>query len=91
MADLTALWREDATYAEHCAAYQDLVNTGAAWTMDGSTGREAMRLIENGDILLGEVGHRDYYGNYVPSRYEVKPGTKGSAEYVQAHDEDRDD
>jgi hypothetical protein len=32
--------------------------------------------------MLGEEGHLDYYGNYVPSRYEVEPGTKGSPEYA---------
>jgi hypothetical protein len=32
---------------------------------------------------LGEKGHKDAYGNYVPSRYEVDPGTKGSIEYAQ--------
>jgi len=36
-----------------------------------------------GAIVLGEVGHRDFYGNYVPSRHEVEPGTKGSVEYAQ--------
>jgi len=39
-----------------------------------------------GQIALGEEGRRDYWGNYVPSRYEVEPGTKGSVEYVEAHD-----
>lgn len=80
--DPSALWREDVTEDEHRTAYQELVNSGAAWTMEGSTGREAMRLIEAGEIMLGEFGHRDYWGSYVPSRFEVEPGTKGSAEYV---------
>lgn len=65
------------------ALFQDLVNTGMAWKLEGSIGRTAMNLIEAGQIMLGEEGHRDYYGNYVPSRYEVKPGTKGSPEYVK--------
>ena len=34
--------------------------------------------------MLGETSCRDYYGNYVPSRYEVKAGTKGSKEYCEA-------
>jgi hypothetical protein len=80
--DMSALWREDATDAEQIAAYQELVNTGDAWRMEGHIGRTAMQLIRDGVIMLGEKGHRDYYGNYVPSRTEVKPGTKGSAEYV---------
>jgi hypothetical protein len=41
-----------------------------------------MAAIENGDAVLGPEGHRDYWGNYVPSRHEVKPGTLGSIEYA---------
>ncbi len=80
--DLSAIWREDATEAEQIAAYQAMVNDGSAWRMEGHVGRTAMRMIGAGVIMLGEKGHRDYWGNYVPSRTEVKAGTKGSAEYV---------
>lgn len=83
MTDMTAIYREDATDEEIIACYQELVNTGDAWHMDGSTGRTAMDLIEAGLIMLGEEGNYDYYGNYVPSRYEVVPGTKGSPEYCE--------
>jgi hypothetical protein len=55
--------------------------------MEGHVGRTAMSLIEAGLCVLGEEGHRDYWGNYVPSRHEVEPGTKGSAEYVAARQE----
>jgi hypothetical protein len=68
---------------------QDLINSGAAWWLEGSVGRAAMRAIESGECVLGEVGHRDYWGNYVPSRYEVQPGTKGSVEYAERMREDR--
>lgn len=64
-------------------AYQRLINSGQAWRMEGSVGRAAMGLIESGVCILGMVGHRDYYGNYVPSRFEVKAGTKGSIKYRQ--------
>ena len=67
------------------AALQDLADTGAAWSLEGSVGRTVMDAIESGQIALGESGHRDYWGNYVPSRFEVEPGTKGSVEYVEAH------
>ena len=63
--------------------FQNAINSGLAWRLQGSYGREAMSLIESGDCILGEVGHRDYYGNYVPSRFEVQAGTKGSVEYQQ--------
>lgn len=68
---------------EVIAMFQSAINSGLAWGLQGSYGREAMSLIESGDCILGEVGHRDYYGNYVPSRYEVKAGTKGSVESQQ--------
>ena len=66
---------------------QALVDSGQAWRLEGSVGRHCMALIEAGEILLGETGHHDFYGNYVPSRSEVEPGTKGSPEYVAQHTE----
>ena len=63
---------------------QELINSGLAWRLEGSIGRAAMRAIESGGCILGEVGHRDYWGNYVPSRYEVEPGTMGSIEYADS-------
>lgn len=85
MTDMTALWREDTTEDEMIEVYQDLVDSGMAWKLEGCVGRTAMALIESGEIMLGEKGHRDYYGSYIPSRTDVAPGTKGSAEYVEAH------
>ena len=66
---------------------QELVNSGLAWKLEGAAGRHCMGLIEAGQIMLGEEGHKDYWGNYVPSRTEVKPGTKGSPEYVAERQE----
>lgn len=79
-----ALYREDATQEEQLECYQHLINSGDAWKLEGHVGRTAMGLIESGLCILGEEGHRDYWGNYVPSRTEVKPGTKGSYEYAVA-------
>ena len=67
---------------------QELINSGMAWRLEGSIGRAAMNCIESGHCILGEQGHRDYYGNYVPSRYEVEPGTKGSLEYAKKRQPD---
>lgn len=61
---------------------QDLINSGTAWKLEGAVGRAAKEAIEAGECVLGEEGHKDYWGNYVPSRYEVQPGTKGSVEYA---------
>lgn len=85
MSSYDFLWDEDATEEDVIAGYQELVNTGTAWQLEGHVGRTAMGLIEAGKIMLGEKGHRDYYGNYIPSRFEVAPGSKGSKEFVEAH------
>jgi hypothetical protein len=61
---------------------QDAIDSGLAWKLEGSYGRAAMRAIEDGDCMLGHEGHFDAYGSYVPSRYEVEAGTKGSPEYA---------
>jgi len=71
------------TEEEQIEALQEMINTGQAWKMEGSIGRAAMDAIKSGICILGEKGHYDYYGNYVPSRTEVKAGTKGSVEYQQ--------
>jgi hypothetical protein len=74
---------EDVTREEYAAAFQEMIDNGSVWRMEGAMGRTAMSLIESGDCILGETGHRDYWGNYVPSRTEVEPGTKGSVEYAE--------
>lgn len=65
------------------AAIQRGINEGSIWLMQGSAGRAAMDFMRAGYCTLGEESHRDYWGNYVPSRTEVKPGTLGSIEYCQ--------
>lgn len=74
---------EGMSLKEEAKFFQKLVDSGQAWRLQGMYGRRAMELIEAGVIMLGKVGHRDYYGNYVPSRYEVKNGTKGSPAYAK--------
>lgn len=77
------LYDEDASQEDVIAGYQELINSGAAWKLEGHVGRTAMSFIESGECMLGEEGHKDYWGNYVPSRHEVQAGTKGSAEYCE--------
>jgi hypothetical protein len=61
---------------------QLLINSGMAWGLEGHVGRVCMGAIEDGACMLGTVSHKDYWGNVVPSRFEVKEGTKGSRQFV---------
>lgn len=63
---------------------QDAIDSGVAWQLEGSVGRAASAAISAGECMLGHTGRTDAYGNYVPSRWEVEPGTKGSPEYAGA-------
>ena len=64
---------------------QRLINSGMAWQMEGAIGRECMAAINAGRAMCSTEAHKDYWGNVVPSRYDVKPGTKGSFDYVVEH------
>ena len=70
---------------ERRKALQELINSGMAWTLQGRVGREAMDAIEAGRCALGTESRRDYWGNRVPSRFEVEPGTMGSLAFVEAN------
>ncbi len=61
---------------------QAAINDGTAWQLQGAYGRELMAAIENGFCMLGRDAVKDYWGNTIPSRFDVKPGTKGSYEFV---------
>lgn len=69
---------------DYYVALQRRINDGSIWLFEGSAGRGAMAAIENGHCVLGREPHRDYYGNRIPSRTEVKKGTKGSNAYARA-------
>lgn len=79
---MTEIYEESESLEDEVGKYQAAINSGMAWRLEGSFGRAAMDYIKAGYCALGEEGHRDYYGNYVPSRDEVKDGTKGSVTYV---------
>lgn len=64
--------------AEYVARFQEIIDSGLAWRLEGAVGREAMRLIDARLCSLGPVPTRDYYGFRVPSRYEIEPGYPGS-------------
>ena len=60
------------------AEMQEKINTGMAWKLEGSVGREAMSLLDSGACMLPKEFKVDAYGNRVPSRDVVKDGSKGS-------------
>jgi hypothetical protein len=76
------IW-ECETLEDYVTVMQRMINDGSCWKMEGSIGRMAMDYIHAGLCVLGEEGHSDYYGNYVPSRTEVEEGAVGSIEYQQ--------
>jgi len=60
---------------------QSLIDSGT-WGLEGSIGRAMMRAIESGECVLGPSPARTYFGDRIPSRTEVKEGTKGSVTYA---------
>jgi len=78
---VNALENGEMTDEEVVELFQSMIDDGSIWKFQGSYGRMAMDLITNGSCILGKHGNRDYYGNYIPSRTEVEPGTKGSVEF----------
>jgi hypothetical protein len=68
---------------------QAWIDSGTVWHLEGAMGREAMRALETGACFLPEQDHRDFWGNRVPDRRRLEPGTKGtlenSARYWAAH------
>jgi hypothetical protein len=66
---------------------QGLIDSGNAWRLEGSVGRECMRALECGACHLPKVSHRDAYGNRVPAYFMVAPGSTGSVElWAEHHD-----
>ena len=61
-----------------CAQRQKLIDNGSVWSFEGSAGRLAMSALESGACFLPKRSHKDYYGNIVPCRMTLKPGTKGT-------------
>ena len=57
---------------------QKSINSGQCWLMEGSMGRGAMGLLEAGVCMLPKQVRIDYYGSKVPSREQLKNGSKGT-------------
>lgn len=69
---------------ENVKSLQRAINS-AMWSLQGSYGRSMMNAIEAGECMLGKTDCHDYYGNHIPSRSQVKQGTKGSRAFVVLH------
>ena len=74
---------EEINEADYYESIQRAINSGSAWSLQGSYGRAMMEAINAGKCLLGLKAARDYYGNTIPSRLQVKDYTKGSWDYVK--------
>jgi len=61
---------------------QELINSGHAWTLEGSIGRSCMHAINIGACMLAPGSRPGYWGNTIPGRFDVKEGSKGSPEFV---------
>ncbi len=72
---------EDVSEEEYFLSIQRAINSGA-WSLQGSYGRTMMDAINAGRCVLGKTRARDYWGNTIPLRDDVKQGTKGSYEFV---------
>lgn len=57
---------------------QEWINSGAAWRLEGSVGREASYFLEIGACMLPKTSMVNAYGGVVPSRDMVEKGSKGS-------------
>lgn len=57
---------------------QEKINSGMIWKMSGSQGRYAMDLLDTGICMLPKHTTIDYYGNQIPSRDMLIPGSKGT-------------
>lgn len=80
--DYDVIENGEGTQEEYFDAIQVAINGGSAWSLQGSVGRTLMEAINEGAVLLGKEPAYDYYGNRIPSRDEVKEGTKGSYGFV---------
>lgn len=82
--DIAAIESDDeVTELDFYLAVQRAINRGM-WSLQGSYGRAMMDAISSGRCLLGPAAARDYWGNVIPSRDDVKEGTKGSISFVEA-------
>lgn len=81
---------EGAGEDEIIESLQRMISVGQ-WSLEGHTGRTMHDAIESGHCVLGPSGARDYWGNYIPARSQVKSGTVGSIAYANQLRRERGD
>lgn len=57
---------------EEITFFQELIDSGDAWKLQGFYGSNAHRLIEEGLCHFPEKRLKDYYGNTVPSCHDIE-------------------
>lgn len=60
------------------ATMQRLIDSGEVWGLEGAAGRAAARALKSGECFLPPFRRMDYWGNVIPSRDELEPGSKGT-------------
>ncbi len=73
----------DINNKEELAMLQKLVDSGEIWHLEGSIGRMAADLLENGYLKYPENRTYDFYHNPVPTREEWETYKKHQAELEQ--------
>jgi hypothetical protein len=79
--DINVIEGEAESELDYCLSLQRAIN-GGMWSLQGSYGRAMMEAIEAGQCMLGQRSAVDYWRHRIPSRTEVKKGTKGSRAFV---------
>jgi len=59
---------------------QSLIDSGQAWVLEGSVGRAASDALKSGVCFLPTQCSRDFWGNLIPARQLLQPGSKGTLE-----------
>lgn len=61
---------EDGTLSEEdtIKMFQEMIDDGSVWGLQGHYGRTAMALIDAGLCQHSKTPHTDYYGNPLPTR-----------------------
>lgn len=75
---------EAETLEEFALSMQRFINSGMVWSFPGRNGRAAMDALESGLCMLPDEPRKDYYGNRVPARSDLVPGSVGTRELVVA-------